>query len=74
MSLSRGAKTRDTAGLYFAGLLKRSFLDHEVTVLERNLRGGTYRFGVMFPEAALGYLGDAHAPYHVRIVDALETW
>jgi 2-polyprenyl-6-methoxyphenol hydroxylase-like FAD-dependent oxidoreductase len=62
------------AGLYFAGLLKRSFPGHEITVLERNRRGATYGFGVVFPEAALGYLGDAHAPSHARIVGALETW
>lgn len=62
------------AGLYFAGLLKRSFPDYSITVLERNRRGATYGFGVVFPEAALGYLGDADKVSHARIVAALETW
>jgi len=62
------------AGLYFAGLLKRSNPSHEVTILERNPPGATYGFGVVFPEAALGYLGDADGPSHARIVQALETW
>ena len=61
------------AGLYFVGLLKRSFLEHEVTVLERNWRGATYGVGVEFPEAALGFLDGSHAPSHARIVGALET-
>lgn len=62
------------AGLYFAGLLKRSNPSHEVTILERNPPGATYGFGVVFPEAALGYLGDADGTSHARIVQALETW
>ena len=61
------------AGLYFAGLLKRSFLDHEVAVLERNRRGATYGFGAVFPEVALGFLGDVHALSRAQIVGALET-
>ena len=62
------------AGLYFGGLLKRSFPSYSVTVLERNPRGATYGFGVVFPEASLGYLGDADKVSHARIVGALETW
>lgn len=62
------------AGLYFAGLLKRSRPDHDVTILERNPVGATYGFGVVFPEAALGYLRDADARSHARIISALETW
>jgi 2-polyprenyl-6-methoxyphenol hydroxylase-like FAD-dependent oxidoreductase len=62
------------AGLYFAGLLKRSLPDHDVAVVERNPRGATYGFGVVFPEVALGYLSEAHKPSHKRIVDALEIW
>jgi 2-polyprenyl-6-methoxyphenol hydroxylase-like FAD-dependent oxidoreductase len=62
------------AGLYFAGLLKRSFPSHSVTVLERNPRRATYGFGVVFPEAALGYLGEADRSSYERITAALETW
>lgn len=62
------------AGLYFAGLLKRSFPSYSVTILERNAHGATYGFGVVFPEAALGYLGEADEASHARIVGALETW
>jgi len=62
------------AGLYFSALLKSSNPDHDVTILERNPPGATYGFGVVFPEAALGYLGEADRDSHARIVEALETW
>lgn len=62
------------AGLYFSGLLKRSNPHHDITILERNPPGATYGFGVVFPEAALGYLGDADRESHARIVQSLETW
>jgi 2-polyprenyl-6-methoxyphenol hydroxylase-like FAD-dependent oxidoreductase len=62
------------AGLYFAGLLKRSDPRHEIKVMERNSRGATYGFGVVFAEAALGYLSEADPRSHERIVSALETW
>jgi 2-polyprenyl-6-methoxyphenol hydroxylase-like FAD-dependent oxidoreductase len=62
------------AGLYFGGLLKRSFPSYSVTILERNPQGATYGFGVVFPEAALSYLGEADKASHARILGALETW
>lgn len=62
------------AGLYFAGLLKRSNPSHEITILERNPRGATYGFGVVFAEAALGYLSDADRKSYARITACLETW
>lgn len=62
------------AGLYFAGLFKRTFPASSVVVVEQNNRGATYGFGVVFPEAALGYLGDADPMSHARILGALETW
>jgi 2-polyprenyl-6-methoxyphenol hydroxylase-like FAD-dependent oxidoreductase len=62
------------AGLYFAGLFKRSFPYHTVTLVEKNVRGGTYGFGVVFVEIALGYLAEADPASYQRITAALETW
>ena len=62
------------AGLYFAALIKRSFPRHRVTLIEQNPRGATYGFGVVFSDAALGYLAEADPVSHRRIGAALETW
>ena len=62
------------AGLYFAGLFKRSFPTHAVTLVEQNPCGATYGFGVVFAQAALGYLAEADPASYQRITAALETW
>lgn len=62
------------AGLYFAGLFKRSFPDAGVTVLERRPRGATYGFGVVLSDAALSVLGEADPASRDRIAEAAETW
>ncbi len=62
------------AGLFFAGLLKRSFPASEVRVVEQTAPGTTYGFGVVFSESALGHLAEADPDLHARIASALETW
>lgn len=62
------------AGLYVAALIKRSFPHYDVTLIEQNPRGATYGFGVVFSDAAMGYLAEADPRSHGGIVAALETW
>ena len=62
------------AGLYFAGLYKRSFPDRTVTVVEARRAGTAYGFGVVFSETALGYLREADPASHRHLTTALETW
>jgi salicyloyl-CoA 5-hydroxylase len=46
-------------GLFFASLMKLADPAHEVTVLERDPRGATFGFGVVFSEMTLGGLVSA---------------
>jgi 2-polyprenyl-6-methoxyphenol hydroxylase-like FAD-dependent oxidoreductase len=62
------------AGLYFGYLMRRHNLARQVTVFEQNPAGATYGFGVVFSEAALGYLEAADAHSYRRLSDALEIW
>jgi anthraniloyl-CoA monooxygenase len=54
------------AGLFFAALAAKS--GHDVTVGERNPRGATYGWGVVFSEGTLGELAQIDAEVH-RVID-----
>ena len=47
------------AGLYFATLMKRRDKEHDITVLERNLAGSTYGWGVTYWQPMLDKLCDS---------------
>jgi len=42
------------AGLYFAILMKKANPKHDITIVERNLPGDTFGWGVVFSDATLG--------------------
>ncbi len=62
------------AGLYFALLMKRQSPAHEITVFERNPRGATFGWGVVFSEQTLAYLSQPD-PVTFEAIDArLARW
>ena len=54
------------AGLFFAALAAKS--GHDVTLSERNARGATYGWGVVFSEGTLGALAEIDGEVH-RVID-----
>jgi len=62
------------AGLYFALLLKKHDARHEVTVYERNPRGATFGWGVVFSGRTLRNLRDADEESHRALAESFETW
>jgi len=62
------------AGLYTAILLRRHFPDVSVRVLERNARGATFGFGVVFSDRVVAALKDDDPEIHDLIVPEMEQW
>lgn len=62
------------AGLYFALLMKARDPAHEIEVFERNARGSTFGWGVVFSDKTLSYLRDNDEPTYVAITRAFATW
>ena len=62
------------AGLYAALLLKQGNPAHEVTVVERNGRGDTFGWGVVFSDQTLGNLEAADASTAHAISNAFNHW
>ncbi len=62
------------AGLYFAILLKKADPSHEITVLERNARGETFGWGVVFSDETLSYLEENDAESHEEIRRTFAHW
>lgn len=62
------------AGLYFSLLMKRADPSHEVIVYERNRRGDTFGFGVVFSDATLDKLEAADPETYRRISQAFAHW
>ncbi|HEV2800842.1 MAG TPA: FAD-dependent monooxygenase [Pyrinomonadaceae bacterium] len=62
------------AGLYFALLMKKHDLAHEVTVLERNAPGDTFGWGVVFSDKTLSYLRDTDEESYTEITQSFATW
>lgn len=62
------------AGLYAAILLKRHFPDVSVRVLERNARGATFGFGVVFSDRVLATLKADDPAIHDLVVSGMEQW
>lgn len=62
------------AGLYCAYLIKRAFRDARVDVHERQLRGQTFGFGIVFSDRALDFLVADDPDTHQALVPELERW
>ncbi|MHA6622664.1 oxidoreductase [Pseudonocardia sp. DLS-67] len=61
-------------GLYAAALLRKAFPKTQVRVVDRNPRGATYGWGVVFSEQTLGALEQADAATHLRIRESFARW
>ena len=62
------------AGLYSALLLKKADPGREVCVIERNPRGATYGWGVVFSDRTLTSFREADHKTYERIVDDFVIW
>lgn len=62
------------AGLYSAILLKKAHPAAEITVVEKNPRGVTWGWGVVFSEETMGHFADADAESFNAIRDAFARW
>lgn len=62
------------AGLYFAIQIKKHNPDHDVSVYERNDRGDTYGWGVVFSEGTLEHLAEADPKSYDAITDSFAYW
>ena len=62
------------AGLYFALLLKKGCPDARVTVLERNDRGSTFGWGVVFSDQTLDNFRAADEETYRAITDHFAHW
>lgn len=62
------------AGLYSALLLKKASPAHDVTVLERNARGDTFGWGVVFSDQTLEHFRDADDETYHEIVEHFAHW
>ena len=62
------------AGLFFAFLMKRREGAHDVRVVERNPRGATFGFGVVFSNRALAFLREGDAETFAVLSAAMESW
>ena len=62
------------AGLYFALLMARDDPNHEIRLVEQNLAGATYGWGVVFSGRALSFLQDSDPESYVDIERSLQTW
>lgn len=56
------------AGLYFSLLAKKHAPQHEITVYERNPRGATYGWGVVFSDIGLSFLREADPEFFKAFV------
>ena len=62
------------AGLLFALLIKRRFLEWRIAVLEQNPPDATFGFGVVFSLNALGFLERDVPDLHEQLIARLESW
>ncbi len=62
------------AGLYFALLMKRRDVSHEISVFERNSPHDTFGWGVVFSGKTLANLAECDEESYGRIKNSFETW
>ena len=61
-------------GLYFAIQMMRRDPSHDITILERNPRGSTFGWGVVFSEGTLENFREADEKTFREITDTLAFW
>ena len=61
-------------GLYTAILARRHLPEAEVRVIERNARGATFGFGVVFSDHALDFFADDDPEIYHLLMPHLESW
>ncbi|HEX2195405.1 MAG TPA: FAD-dependent monooxygenase, partial [Actinomycetota bacterium] len=61
-------------GLYFALLLAKARSDASIELFEKNPRGATYGWGVVFSDRTLASFREADLDTYERIVDAFAWW
>jgi len=62
------------AGLYFALLMKKLKVAHEIRLLEQNSANATYGWGVVFSDRAVSFLENSAPDFHHDIKSNLEIW
>lgn len=62
------------AALYFSILARQRFPSWDITLLERNARGDTFGFGVVFSDETLSNLLEADPPTHAEITASFAHW
>jgi 2-polyprenyl-6-methoxyphenol hydroxylase-like FAD-dependent oxidoreductase len=62
------------AGLYLGYLIKRRAPDADVTIIEQNLAGATFGFGVVFSDRAIEFLREDDEETFAAIVPQMESW
>jgi anthraniloyl-CoA monooxygenase len=62
------------AGLYSAILLKQARPQADITVVEKNPRGVTWGWGVVFSEATLSHFAEVDRPSFDAITEAFARW
>ncbi len=74
MSLKIACIGGGPAGLYFSLLYKKARPDADITVYERNRRGETFGWGVVFSDETLGYLEENDRETHAEITRTFAHW
>src|SRR5690242_20008505 len=62
------------AGLYCGLLLKKADPAREVAIYERNPRGATYGWGIVFSDRTLQSFRDADSRSYAQIVERFVSW
>lgn len=62
------------AGLYFAIQMKLRDATHRISVVERNRRGSTFGWGVVFSDGTLGKLRESDATTYAQIAERFVHW
>ena len=62
------------AGLYASLLIKKAFPELDVTLIERNPRGATYGWGVVFSDRTLAEFREADQRTYDQITERFVTW
>src|SRR2546425_3531355 len=62
------------AGMYFAILMKKADVAHNITIYERNGPDDTFGWGVVFSGKTLANLREADAESHSEIIRDFEAW
>lgn len=62
------------AGLYFSILMKKTWPDVDITILERNRPDDTFGWGVVFSDETLGQFEEADAESYRAITESFKYW